>query len=98
MHPTPSCEYPFVLVPEDHPAFRDHASAKRYLKKQWAAQQPAQRVSYFLAKVECLVEPDYGIGVHQEPICPQERPPQPGGGAGGRPPGGEGGDTGDTGP
>jgi hypothetical protein len=72
---TPSCEYPFVLVPEDHPAFRDHASAKRHLKKEWAAQQPAERVSYFLAKVECLVEPDYEIRVHQEPICPQEEEP-----------------------
>jgi hypothetical protein len=91
MPPTPSCEYPFILVPEDHPAFRDHASAKRYLQKTWAAQEPAERVSYFLAKVQDLCEPDYGIKVHQEPICPKD------GGAGGHPPGGEGDDTRDKG-
>jgi hypothetical protein len=80
---TPSCDYPFVLVPEDQPAFRDHASAKRELKRQWAAQEPADRSGYFLAKVEDFLEPDYGIEVHQEPVCP----PSPGGEGGGSGPG-----------
>jgi len=69
---TPSCEYPFILVPENHPAFRDHASAKRELKRQWAGQEPSDRICYFLAKVEHFVEPDYGIEVHQEPVCPPD--------------------------
>jgi hypothetical protein len=58
---TPSADYPFILVPEDSLAFRDHPSAIRELTKQWAAQQPANRIGYFIARVESYVEADYEV-------------------------------------
>jgi hypothetical protein len=65
---TPSKEYPYVLVPEDHPAFRNKKAAIRNAKKNWAAQEPAERIGYFIAKVESFIEPDYGIEVAETPI------------------------------
>ena len=92
---TPSGDYPIILVPEDSLAFRDHPSAIRELKKQWAAQQPAQRVGYFIAKVESYVEADYQVQANETPVGGGPPPgggggPPPGGG-GGPPPGGGGG-------
>ena len=68
IHKTPSREYPFVLVSEDAPAFRDHRSAVRELKRQWAAQEPADRVGHFVAKVETYVEPDYEVKAEETPV------------------------------
>ena len=64
----PSSEYPFVLIPEDQPAFRDPGSAIRALKKQWAAQTPAERVGYFICRVVGYVEADYEVDAHETPI------------------------------
>jgi len=85
---TPSGDYPFVLVREDLLAFRDHSSALRELKKQWAAQAPGARVSYFIARVETYVEPDYEVEAHETPVGGGS---PPGGGGGGQPAGGGGG-------
>jgi hypothetical protein len=71
---TPSNEYRYVLVPEDHPAFRNKKAAIRNAKKNWAAQQPAERIGYFIAKVESFIEPDYGIKVIETPISEVEEP------------------------
>ena len=68
IHKTPSREYPFVLVSEDAPAFRDHRSAVRELKRRWAAQEPADRVGHFVAKVETYVEPDYEVEAEETPV------------------------------
>jgi hypothetical protein len=59
----PSKEYQWVLVPEDHPAFRDREAAERDLRKRWAAQTPAQRNRQVLAKVETYFDPDYDVKV-----------------------------------
>jgi hypothetical protein len=68
IHKTASREYPFVLVSEDSLAFRDHPSAVRELKRRWAAQEPADRVGHFVAKVETYVEPDYGVEAKETPV------------------------------
>jgi hypothetical protein len=68
IHRTPSREYPFVLVGEDAPAFRDHRSAVRELKRRWAAQEPADRVGHFVARVETYVEPDYEVEAEETPV------------------------------
>jgi hypothetical protein len=65
---TPSREYQYILVREDHPAFHNEAAAKRAAKKEWAAQPAGERVSYVLAKAAKLLEPDYGVDVHEEPL------------------------------
>ena len=72
----PSGNYPFILVPEDSRAFPDHPSAIRELRKRWAAQEPAERIGYFIARVESFVEPDYEVGAHVEPV-PVLAPPLP---------------------
>ena len=72
---TPSWDYPFVLVSEECPAYRDHASAIRELKKKWAAQEKAERVGYFIARVETYVEPDYEVRACEAPVCPPCPPP-----------------------
>jgi hypothetical protein len=72
---TPSWDYPFVLVSEDWPAHRDHASAIRALKKKWAAEEKAERVGYFIARVETYVEPDYEFQTCETPVCPPCPPP-----------------------
>jgi hypothetical protein len=68
IHKTASREYPFVLVSEDALAFRDHRSAVRELKRRWAAQEPADRVGHFVARVETYVEPDYGVEAEETPV------------------------------
>jgi hypothetical protein len=68
MKATPSDEFPFVLVPEDTPAFRDRRSAIRELKKTWAAERAADRVGYFIARVESFVEADYEVQANETPI------------------------------
>jgi hypothetical protein len=73
----PSGNYPFILVPEDSRAFHDHASAIRELKKHWAAQNPAQRIGYFIARVETFVEPDYEVEAHEEPVTGLGSSPPP---------------------
>ena len=70
----PSADYPIILVPEDSHAFRDNQSAKRELKRQWAAQRPAERVGYFIARVESFVEPDYEVDAHEEPVLQPAKP------------------------
>jgi hypothetical protein len=68
IHKTPSGEYSFVLVSEDAHAFRDHRSAVRELKRQWAAQEPADRVGHFVARVATYVEPDYEVEAEETPV------------------------------
>jgi acyl-CoA reductase-like NAD-dependent aldehyde dehydrogenase len=63
---TPSREYKYILVREDHPAYRDWEAAIRAAKKEWAAQSAAERATYVLARAERLLEPDYGIDAHVE--------------------------------
>jgi|GEM_PF-2073153 hypothetical protein len=65
---TPSEDYPWVLVEENHPAFRDREAAERYLKRKWANLPPGQRNGSFLARVKVYFEPDYDIEVHPTPI------------------------------
>jgi hypothetical protein len=67
---TPSEDYPIILVPEDSTAYRDHASAIRELKRIWAAQAPADRVGYFIARVKSYVEADYEVDAYETPIPP----------------------------
>jgi hypothetical protein len=69
---TPSKEYPYILVPEDHPAFRNKKAAIRDAKKRWAAQEPAERIGHFIAKVESYLEPDYEIKFTDTPISQME--------------------------
>jgi hypothetical protein len=71
----PSGNYPIILVPEDSRAFPDHRSAIRELRKQWAAQAPADRTGYFIARVESFVEPDYEVAHHEELVPGLEGPP-----------------------
>jgi hypothetical protein len=54
--------------PRGPPAFHNEAAAKRAAKKEWAAQPAGERVSYVLAKAAKLLEPDYGVDVHEEPL------------------------------
>ena len=61
---TPSSENPYIVVPENFPAFKDEDAAKRYIKKNWAAVPAAQRERYVLAKVD----PDYDIKIIETPI------------------------------
>jgi hypothetical protein len=44
-------------------------------QKNWAAQEPAERIGYFIAKVESFIEPDYGIEVAETPISEIEDDP-----------------------
>jgi hypothetical protein len=83
---TPSDGYLFILVSEDTQAFSDEKSAIRELKKRWAAQHPAERVGYFIGKVEKYVEPDYAVKFSVTPV---------GAGGGGGPGGGGGSGGGD---
>jgi hypothetical protein len=65
---TPSSENPYIVVPENFPAFKDEDAAKRYIKKNWAAVPAAQRERYVLAKVVEFVDPDYDIKIIETPI------------------------------
>jgi hypothetical protein len=58
---TPSEDYQYVLIDEDHAAFRDPQAAKREANRRYAAQTPAQRGVWYIAKVTSYVEPDYGL-------------------------------------
>jgi hypothetical protein len=62
----------YILVPEDHPAFRNKKAAIRDAKKRWAAQEPAERIGHFIAKVESYLEPDYEIKFTDTPISQME--------------------------
>jgi len=68
MSATPSADYPWILVEENHPAFPDEKAAERYLKRKWANLPPGQRNGSFLARVKVYFEPDYDIEVHETPI------------------------------
>jgi hypothetical protein len=63
----PSREYPYVFVPDDFDAFSSKEAAIREAKRRWAAQQPAQRTGFFIAKILSYVEPDYEID-HEETL------------------------------
>ena len=67
---TPSCEFPYVLIPEDYHAFRDKKAAERDAKRRWASQDPAQRNAFYFAKVISIFEPDYCVGLEETSICP----------------------------
>jgi hypothetical protein len=74
---TPSKECPYVLVPEDQVAFDDPVSAVREAKRQWAAQEPAQRIGYFIAMIQAYAEPDYEVDAAVTPVWENSgrRPP-----------------------
>ena len=71
----PSREYPYVLVPEDQLAFDDPESAVREAKRQWAAQEPAQRIGYFIAMIQAYAEPDYEVDVAVTSVWDSGRQP-----------------------
>jgi hypothetical protein len=69
---TPSQENPWIVVSEDHPAFRNESAAIRHIKKQWAAQSPAERDRHVLAKIQQFVDPDYDVKVIETPVVEAE--------------------------
>ena len=60
---TPFAEYPWIVVSENHPAFKDEDAAKRYVKKQWAALTASQRDRFVLAKINKFFDPDYEVKI-----------------------------------
>ena len=65
---TPSKEYPWIVISEEHPAFKDKKAAIRHVKREWAAQSAAQRDRHVLAQIQEFIDPDYDIKVIETPV------------------------------
>jgi len=69
---TGSREYPWIVVSEDHPAFKDEKAAIRHVQRVWAGQPAAERDRHILAKIVDFIDPDYDVDVIVTPIDEDE--------------------------
>ena len=69
---TPSRENPWIVVSENHPAFKNKKAAIRHVKKEWAAQSAAQRDRHVLAKINEFIDSDYDVKVIETPVVEAE--------------------------